>query len=361
MVGRRSLLLGVLSLAAAAAAAPPAQLRRAVQWLVPYGNLTTASQYEAIWAQLKEHHRPAQNLYAASAYALKENNASLGYATTPAGEASYGLQMETLGMPALRAMGLGGEALLGMVYVTHTDAIARMLANPTAFIAQLVAKVEEQQLGGVDLDYEPQAVAAAERANAAKGLGSAASFMQFIERLAAALAAKGAIVTIDISGCPSSYGFDCAGAANASFIPGLALVNTEDAFGAGSLDDLKSLQQTDGTAAALGARWAPGWEPNNIGPAAFAAALQYLASPAACKAAGGICPMAISMFLLAPAAPNEPALTLSHSPPTLGRHVGDEGVEHGAAGGVALRHHRRLPRRAAARRGGVRGARTAVK
>ena len=292
----RLLLLCLLS--SLAASAPPARLRRAVQWLVPYGNLSSVAQYESIWAQLKAHHRPAQNLYAASAYALKENNASLGYATTPAGEASYGLQMETLGMPALRAMGLGGASLLGMLYVTHTDAIARMLADPTAFIAQLVAKLEEQKLAGFDLDYEPQAVAAAERANAAQGLRNAASFMQFVERLAAALAAKGGIVTIDISGCPSSYGFDCAGVANASFIPGLALVNTEDAFGAGSLDDIKSLQQRDGTAASLGARWAPGWEPNNIGPAAFAAAMAYLASPAACAAAGGVCPTAISTWAM---------------------------------------------------------------
>jgi hypothetical protein len=109
------------------------QKRRVVQWLVPYGNITTINQYVTIWGQLKDNHRPLQNLYAASAYALKENNASLGYATTPAGEASYGLQMEQIGMPALRSLGLG-DSILGMCYVTHYQAIANMLKNTSAFI-----------------------------------------------------------------------------------------------------------------------------------------------------------------------------------------------------------------------------------
>jgi hypothetical protein len=287
---RAALLLALLLSAAAAALAPPAK-RRAVQWLVPYENITTPAGYEAIWSQLKTNHRAGQNLYAASAYALKENNASLGYATTPAGEAYYGLQMELYGMPALRALGLG-DALLGMCYVTHSDAIARMLADPSAFIAQLVAKADEQQLAGYDIDYEPQGVAEAERLNG----GAGATFMQFLERLAAALAAKGKIVTIDISGCPSSFGFDCAGVSNSSYLPGLALVNCEDSFGAGDLNSIKQLQQSDGVASALGARWASGWEPNNVGPTDFAAAMAYLASPAACAAAGGICPMAISTW-----------------------------------------------------------------
>ena len=281
----------LLSLTALAGAAPPAR-RRSVQWLVPYAN-SSAADYEAMWAQLKANHRQGQNLYAASAYALKENNASLGYATTPAGEAYFGLEMETLGMPALRALGLG-DALLGMCYVTHSDAIARMLADPTAFIAQLLAKAEEQNLAGFDIDYEPQGAAEAERLNAERGVRGAASFMDFVARLAAGLAAAGRFMTIDISGCPSSFGFDCAGVSNATNLPGLLLVNTEDSFGAGSVDDIKRLQQSDGVAAGLGARWAPGYEPNNIGAAAFAAELAYLASPAACAAAGGICPMAVS-------------------------------------------------------------------
>ena len=280
--------------AAAAAAAEAPQKRRAVQWLVPYGNLSSAAQYEEIWAQLKDNHRPGQNIYAASAYALKENNASLGYATTPAGEAYYGLQMEQLGMPALRALGLG-EALIGMTYVTHSDAIARMLEDPSAFIAQLVAKADEQQLAGFDIDYEPQGVAEAEERNRRAGKPGV-SFMTFLARLAAALDAKGKYVTIDISGCPTSFGFNCAGVSNLTALPGLLTVNCEDSFGAGDVNAIKQLQQSDGVAAALGTRWAPGYEPNNIGAANFAAELAYLASPAACAAANGVCVTAISTW-----------------------------------------------------------------
>jgi len=278
---------------ASASAAPP-QKRRAVQWLVPYANSTVAD-YQRFWAQLADNHRPGQNLYAASAYALKANNASLGYATTPAGEAYFGLEMEQFGMPALRALGLG-DSMIGMVYVTHSDAIARMLADPSAFIAELVAKAREQSLAGFDVDYEPQGVEAAERANAARGASGGASFMQFLEQLAAALKADGRLLTIDISGCPSSFGFVCSAASNASSLPGLALVNCEDSFGATSLDDIKQLQQSDGVASALGPRWASGWEPGNVGQADFAAAMAYLGSADACAAAGGVCVTAISAW-----------------------------------------------------------------
>jgi hypothetical protein len=271
--------------------------RRVVQWLVPYVNLTTTAEYVQIWAQLKPNHRSGQNLYAASAYALKENNASLGYATTPAGEAYDGFQMEQLGMPALRSLGLE-DGLIGMVYVTHFSAIATMLKNTSLFIGQLLAKAEEQNLQGFDIDYEPQQVALAEQENFANGRANSASstFMEFIKDLAFALNKVNKILTVDISGCPDSFSFHCAGVANMSSLPGLALVNCEDSFGAGSLDGLKQLQQSDGVSSALGTRWAPGWEPNNIGPTAFQEALAYLSSSDACTAAGGVCPMAISTW-----------------------------------------------------------------
>ena len=269
--------------------------RRVVQWLVPYVNLTTTAEYESIWAQLKTNHRSGQNLYAASAYALKANNASLGYATTPAGEAYDGLQMEQLGMPALRTLGLG-DGLIGMVYVTHFSAIATMLKNPSMFIGQLLSKAAEQNLQGFDIDYEPQQVVRAEQENFANTSGSSSTFMDFIVDLASELNKVDKLLTIDISGCPDSYSFHCAGVANLSSIPGLALVNCEDSFNTGSLDGLKDLQQNDGVASALGSRWSPGWEPNNIGQGAFEEALTYLASADACTAAGGVCPMAISTW-----------------------------------------------------------------
>jgi len=273
--------LGVL--AAATSAAPQ---RRVLQWLVPYANLSSTSEYEAIWSQLKDHYHPGQSFYAASAYALKANNASLGYATTPAGEALDGLQMEQLGMPALRALGLG-KGLLGMVYVTHSAAIATMLRDPSAFIAQLDAKADEQDLAGFDLDYEPQGIDAL-------GADSAASFMAFVERLAATLAAKGRVLTIDISGCPVTNGFSCAGFSNKSFVPAFMQGNTEDAFNINSIEGLKGLQASDGVASALGARWAPGFEPANIGTPAFGDIMAWLASPAACV--GAICPMSVASW-----------------------------------------------------------------
>jgi hypothetical protein len=270
------------------------QKRRVVQWLVPYGNITTINQYVTIWGQLKDNHRPLQNLYAASAYALKENNASLGYATTPAGEASYGLQMEQIGMPALRSLGLG-DSILGMCYVTHYQAIANMLKNTSAFINQLLLKADEQSLLGFDIDYEPQGVIKAEEVNKADGISSS-TFMQFVQDLAAALHSRNKILTIDISGCPDSNAFHCASVSTPNSFPGLALVNCEDSFGAGSLDSIKQLQQSDGISSALADRWAPGWEPNNIGPQAFQTALSYLVSSDACSVANGVCPTAISTW-----------------------------------------------------------------
>ena len=245
----------------AAAAAPVP--RSALMWLVPYSNLTTVEQYASAWSQLGAAAKGRRLIFAASAYALKAENASLGYATTPAGEATGGLQMETLGFPALRAMNV---TLVAMVYVTHSAAIATMLQNPAPFIAELVAKAEEQRLAGFDIDYEPQGVAA---------LGLGAAFMQFLTTLSAALATQGRFVTIDIGGCdPSFFAFDCAGLSDPTVMAGLRQVNTMDSFGASNVATMQRLLQSDG--AALAGRWAPGFEPGNIGETSFAAIAAFL-------------------------------------------------------------------------------------
>ena len=251
--------------------------RRTLQWLVPYDGLTNSSAYEAIWAQLRGFHRPNRTYYAASAYALKANNASLGYATTPAGEALDGLQMELYGFPALRALGLG-DSILGMVYVTHEAAIAKMLADPTPFIEQLRAKAVEQGLRGFDIDYEPQAALRAER------VAGGATFMGFLGALGAALVADGRELTIDVGGCPSTDSFECAGVADAGALPGLAQVNTMDSFSADSAAAIEALAAVDAGPKALGSRWAPGFEPNNAGPAAFAAMMKALTGPSGARA-----------------------------------------------------------------------------
>jgi hypothetical protein len=108
-----------------------------------------------------------------------------------------------------------------------------------------------------DLDYEPQ------QEDAALG----ASFMAFVAQAAAALAAKGLLLTLDIAGCPTSGGFDCAGAAA---LRGLAQVNTMDTFGA--VTDAATDQ------GALGGKWAPGFEPGSTGSAAFAAVTAHAAA-----------------------------------------------------------------------------------
>ena len=206
--------------------------RNVLLWLVPYGNLTSVESYAQSWSQLSADSR---FIYAGSAYALKANNASLGYATTPAGEASYGIYMEQFGFPALRQLGINTSCIYGMVYVTHSAAIAKMLNNPGPFIDELVAKAESQGLGGFDIDYEPQSVIAA-------GPNAAASFMNFLTTLAARLATTGRALTIDISGCPSSFGFICTGMENPATLPGLAQVNCEDSFSVASIADIQALQ-----------------------------------------------------------------------------------------------------------------------
>jgi hypothetical protein len=123
---------------------------------------------------------------------------------------------------------------------------------------------------------------------------SYASFMDFVERLAATLAAKGRVLTIDISGCPVTDGFSCAGFSNKSFVPGFLQGNTEDAFNVNSIAGVTGLQASDGVASGLGARWAPGFEPANIGSPAFGDIMTWLASPAACV--GAICPMSVASW-----------------------------------------------------------------
>lgn len=182
--------------------------RNVLMWLVPYTNLTSVAEYVSAWSQLPNH--PAY-FYAGSAYALKDN-ASLGYAT-PAGEAYDGIGMELYGFPALHQLGINSSRIIGMVYITHSAAIATMLRDPGTFIDELVAKADEQDFGGFGIDYEPQQFAV-----------DGATFMNFITALAGRLAAQGRVLTVDISGCPTSFGFDCAGLASPSKIPGLMQV-----------------------------------------------------------------------------------------------------------------------------------------
>lgn len=64
--------------------------------------------------------------------------------------------MELYGFPALKKMGL---TTIGMVYVTHFEAIAKIVADPEPFIASLVAKANTIGLDGFDIDCELSALA----------------------------------------------------------------------------------------------------------------------------------------------------------------------------------------------------------
>ena len=115
-----------------------------------------------------------------------------------------------------------------------------------------------------------------------------------IEELAAQMSAAGLThLSIDIGGCPSFFDFRCAGLANLTDIPGLLAVNTMDSFGSNSVAALQALVPVDG--APLGARWAPGFEPGNVGEAAFTSMTTFLASPAAC-ASPGACPRSLATW-----------------------------------------------------------------
>jgi len=253
------LVAALASAAACATAAAPLPPRRVVSWLVPYANVTTVEGYTSIWEQWGAAAARAPGLLVAgSAYALKHDG-TLGYATTTAGEGLYGDLMEHYGFPALRAMNL---STLAMIYVTHEDGIAIMLKDPAPFIASVVNATLACHLQGVDIDYEPQSVTA----------DLQASFMSFVAALADALAAHGLMLTIDVGpGCSS--GTDCASLAR---IGNLTQVNTEDAFGVSGVSSFAQLVKTDQPA--LGPKWAPGFEPGNIGVPGYAAILQYAAT-----------------------------------------------------------------------------------
>ena len=45
-----------------------------------------------------------------------------------------------------------------LLHVTHYEAIQKIVADPQAFIKQLVAKAKSTGLDGFDIDYEPQQV-----------------------------------------------------------------------------------------------------------------------------------------------------------------------------------------------------------
>lgn len=87
---------------------------------------------------------------AGSAYAAKTNG-SLGYATTSAGEGLDGALMERFGFPALKKMGL---TTIAMVYVTHYEAISKIVADPDPFIAELIQRARSVGLDGFDIDCE---------------------------------------------------------------------------------------------------------------------------------------------------------------------------------------------------------------
>ena len=119
--------------------------------------------------------------------------------------------------------------------------------------------------------------------------------MDFVALLASALAATGRVLTVDVNpGCPTSEGFVCGGVANSSFLPGLLQVNTEDGFFVSTPAELQALAAADGGAGALGGRWAAGFEPGNVGEAAFKAMVGWLGSGAACGDVG--CPQALASW-----------------------------------------------------------------
>lgn len=248
----------LLHLSASALPPPSPSGRRWLLWLVPYVNSTTQD-YQRFWQQIGALSSRTQGLgVAASAYALKHNG-SLGYADTAAGEATLGYEMEAYGLPALRGFG-GNLSILGMLYFTHQDGIAVVLADPTPFIDAVVAKVVQQGLHGMDLDYEPQSVAAVERARAARGEGGV-TFSVFLSRLAAALAAQGCVLTLDAEGgSPGSCAsLPCADWAK---VEGLLAVNTMDTFNIRDAAGFKGMLATD--LPVLGDKWAPGFEPANL-------------------------------------------------------------------------------------------------
>ena len=101
----------------------------------------------------------------------------------------------------------------------------------------------------------------------------AVTLMAFLTSLADALTSAGLIMTIDIGGCPSFHDFICSGVTS---IAGLLHVNTMDSFGATTVQAFQRNQRSD--QAPLAERWAPGFEPGNIGETNFRAVTTYMAS-----------------------------------------------------------------------------------
>lgn len=297
--------------------------RRALLWLVPYGNITSIDAYAQMWSQIGQHaakyksaavrpvhHRqqhhasqpssieysvpqaaqqvvtPTGYIVAGSAYALKQDG-SLGYANTTAGEGLYGQYMEQYGFPALQQLNLSN--ILAMIYFTHYAGISIVLANPQPFVDAVVQKVLAFNLSGVDLDYEPQGVAAAvesmrgadQQATAAV-LGAGDPFSSFLSLLASSLSSQGCYLTVDIGG-------GCGGGTNncGAWVPiaqqGLVQVNTEDTFGINSVNQFDGFANNDQSPrnGGLGQPlWAPGFEPGNLAgnPSLFGSILQYAAT-----------------------------------------------------------------------------------
>ncbi len=261
-----SLRTAVALTALARAAARPQ--RQALLWVEPYANWTTVADYQNAWAQVASYPQSSQYVIAGSAYAAEDNATHpLGYATTSAGEGLLGQAMEQLGFPALVNLNL---TFIGMTYITHYAAIARIVADPQTFIAALLAKAEAVPgLKGFDFDYEPQQIARA-------GV-SAADFMSFLDLCASALAAKGLMLTIDVGGCEGG-GSDAFQCSLVGTIP-MNSINTMDSFGTSTVAGMRQLQRLN--QGPLGARWAPGFEPGNLGESTFTTLFNWLASPAA--------------------------------------------------------------------------------
>ena len=230
--------------------------RTVLFWLEPYHNLTSVQAYETAWRQWRVNARPGY-LVAGSAYAAKRNG-SLGYADTAAGEGKDGVMMERYGFPALQRMGI---KTLAMVYITHEEAIAKIVARPGPFIQQLISKAEATGIHGFDFDYEPQQL----RGNQTL----ANSFMDFLRQAAEAMSAHGLLLTIDIGECP---GFGHCEAVRA--LPGIAQVNTMSTFGARSVAAFVSSSGQD--RAGLSDKWAPGFEPANPGQRAFGEIVKHM-------------------------------------------------------------------------------------
>lgn len=102
--------------------------------------------------------------------------------------------------------------------------------------------------------------------------------MAFLALCASALEAKGLMLTIDVGGCEGG-GSDAFQCSLVGTIPGLTSVNTMDSFGSNTIATMQQLQGIN--QGPLGARWAPGFEPGNLGEDTFSTIFGWLASPAA--------------------------------------------------------------------------------